>query len=277
MPNWCFNEFHIEIEGGRSDALEIVKMLRDDSTEMGRERLAGAIQLSEGEFPFEPLEIVRAPAQMVDAEPEELANVWRNAAYPQHASTSATSLREQLLAKAIAKIQGRENTPNPNDVAQADFTALNLALFGHPSAASFYAAKMGGRAWEGYAKIEEDEDGRQRIVARISSAWDSCSPLASTLLQLSEKIREVRVFWIEEGNDFYGGTLADRHGEPVTIEANRCTSGYREACEALNLPEPEPEEGEESISIEYPVLFRWVGQRLDEQAKLRLKPAQPSP
>lgn len=274
MPNWCFNEFRIEIEGDRTDAIEIVKLLCDDNTEMGRERLAGP-SLSADQFPFEPLEIVRPPEGMVKAEPEDLANVWRNATYPQHATT--TSLREQLLAKAMAHIQGRENIPNPNDVAQADFSALNLSLFGHASEEALYTAKMGGRAWEGTAKIEADEDGQQYIVARVSSAWHPCGPLAATLLQLSPKIRAVRAFWIEEGNDFYGGTLADRLGQPVTIDANACTSGYREACEALNLPEPQPEEGEEWITIDYPVLFKWVGKRIDEQAKLRPKPAQPSP
>ena len=275
MPNWCSNELRIEIDGDRNDAIEIAKMLCDDNTEMGRTRLAGASHLSEDEFPFEPMEIVRPPAGMVNADPEELANVWRNATYPQFAAE--TSLREQLLAKAMAQIKGRENIPNPNDVAQADFSALNLSLFGHVNTEAFYTAKLGGYGSEGVAKIETDEDGRQHIIARVSSAWSPCGPLAATLLQLSPRIRAVRAFWIEQGNDFYGGTLADRFGAPVTIDASGCTSGYREACEALNLPEPQPEEGEDRINIDYPVLFKWIGRRLDEQAKLRLKSTRPSP
>jgi hypothetical protein len=280
MPNWCYNEFHIEVEGSAEDAIAIAQKLHADDGDAGKRRSS----LRENDFPFELTNIITPPDGFLSAQLNEEAKFWLSKT---HTRTSSGNPIQDLKRAHFTNSVDTSKTPLPCDIIEAEKAAANTHIFGNATRYEWQDEAIGtARAQDGTATIEQLSEDRCRITATTDSAWSPLDKAGSALLQLSEKITEIKTFWIEEGNDFYGACLVNRDGASIGIDENNCGDALRQADRAINPSNYEDEEepvksnDEDEVDdyeelpndISYNVLFEWLSKQLEE----KLKAAQPS-
>lgn len=288
MPNWCYNEFHIEVEGSIEEAIAIAQKLRADDSEDGEYRLSKGDSNLENTFPFEPIEIIRPPAGFLPASLSKEARLLLDTAHAQKSSGNISL----DLKRAMHSILEDKTAPNPLpcDVIEAERAAVNRRLFASPTRFEWQDEAMGtARASGGRATIEPISDDHHRIVATIDSAWSPLDKAGSHILEISDKIHEVKTFWIEEGNDFYGSCLINRDGAKVSIDENGCGDALRQADKVVNNTEDEPatdnsvdeedpdEDDEYPSDIGYSVLFEWLTTRMQDELGASFQSKSPNP